>query len=159
MGDRLAALRAAARAVGEHPGIAALRASPVYASEAHRLPGQPPQPSFLNAVLEVRTALLPEALRALARHLEEEAGRPADRPRWAPRPLDVDVLAVDGLHLAIAGLTVPHPRLAVRRFVLAPWHDLAPDFHVPPPFDASVAMLLARCPDPNPATRILPALR
>lgn len=79
---------------------------------------------------------------ALGKALEREAGR---RPgeRFGPRPLDIDILLYGGLVLEGPELTLPHPRMRERRFVLAPLAEIAPDLAVPPD-GARVADLLAR---------------
>lgn len=106
------------------------------------LPHSPiPQPPFLNTAVAGTTRLPPEALLALGKALEREAGR-VDGPRYGPRPLDVDLLVYGGLTLESPALTVPHPRLRERRFALAPLADVAADFELPPD-GARVADLLA----------------
>lgn len=77
------------------------------------------------------TSLAPGELLVLAKTLERDAGR-RDGPRFGPRPLDVDVLLYGGVQLESPELTVPHPRLRERRFVLEPLADIAPDWRVPP---------------------------
>ena len=100
------------------------------------------QPDYLNTVAVGSTALPPDAVLALAKALELAAGRRRG-VRFGPRPLDVDLL-IYGDHLADAPeLTLPHPRLRERRFVLAPLAEVAPDLLVPPD-GANVAELLAR---------------
>ena len=134
--------------------------SPVYETEAHTLRPHEEQRSFLNAVVQVRTTRSPEALLRAGQTLEAQEGRAAsgERERWAPRPLDVDVLAVDDCTVSTDALVLPHPRIGERRFVLRPWADLAPNFVVPPPFDAAVHVLLDRCPDTGAVTRTSSAL-
>ncbi len=151
LGDRAAYLRWAVAALRGHPGVQVVAVSPVYESAAHVLPGQV-QPDYLNAVVWLRTHLSPEAFWELCGQLEAAAGR-VRMARWAPRTLDLDVLAWDALVRCDNRLMLPHPRLAVRRFVLQPWADLAPDFYVPAPFCATVSVLLQRCPDRAPLRR------
>jgi 2-amino-4-hydroxy-6-hydroxymethyldihydropteridine diphosphokinase len=119
----------------------------MYETEAHTLAPDEEQPPFLNAVVEAEVACSPERLLRLAQRLERAEGRAADRERWAPRSLDVDLLVVGAATRQSDVLTLPHPRLAERRFVLRPWADLAPNLVVPPPFDATVRALLAACSD------------
>lgn len=87
----------------------------------------PLQEDFLNAVALVRTAAHPHALLALCKRLEADAGR-VRTVRWGPRPLDLDLLIASGLVIRSADLTLPHPRLAERRFVLAPAAEVAPSW-------------------------------
>ena len=103
-----------------------------------------PQPDFLNTAAVGHTALPPEAVLAIAKALEMAAGR-RPGPRFGPRPLDVDLLLYDDLHSPAAELTLPHPRLAERRFVLAPLAEIAPNLPIPA-LGASPAELLRRLP-------------
>lgn len=147
-GDRLEHLQAAVEGLAEREGIRRAAASPVYESEAHTLSSQREQPVYLNAVLRAEVTQEPEALLAIAQAVEAEEGRTrSPEQTWAPRPLDIDLLAVERVTQTTDVLTLPHPRLGERRFVLRPWADLAPNFVVPPPFDQSVRSLLAQCPD------------
>jgi 2-amino-4-hydroxy-6-hydroxymethyldihydropteridine diphosphokinase len=76
----------------------------------------------------VETELGPQALLARAQAIEQELGRRrAAEPRWGPRPIDIDILAYDDLTLDTPGLTLPHPRLLERAFVLVPLAEIAPD--------------------------------
>ncbi len=119
LGDRWATLRAAVAAM---PDVVAV--SPVYETEP--VGGPEGQPPYLNLVVELDTDRSPRELLETARALEETAGRVRSE-RWGPRTLDVDVLLVGDLAVDEPDLVVPHPRLAERRFVLAPLADLAPD--------------------------------
>lgn len=103
------------------------------------------QPDFLNTAAVAHTALEPEAVLALAKALELAAGRlpPALAVRFGPRPLDVDVLLYGGRRSDAPELTLPHPRLRERRFMLEPLAEIAPDWPVPPD-GATVRELLAR---------------
>lgn len=147
VGDRRAHLQTAVEGLQRRSGLRVEVVSPVYETEAHTWEAGETQPSFLNAVVEVETTSSPEHLLRIAQVLEREAGRAPTEEAWAPRPLDVDLLAVDDLTRRSDVLTLPHPRLAERRFVLRPWADLAPTFEVPQPFDASVEALLRACSD------------
>ncbi len=125
-----------------------LRASPVYECPAHTLRSDEVQPDYLNAVLELETVLSGEELLEVCLRLERSAGR-IKRRRYAPRTLDVDILAMDATTCRNERLELPHPRLHLRRFVLQPWVDLAPEWYIPSPLRATVAALLADCPDMN----------
>ncbi|MGQ0431692.1 MAG: 2-amino-4-hydroxy-6-hydroxymethyldihydropteridine diphosphokinase [Microthrixaceae bacterium] len=119
LGDRVAHLRAAVGALDDLRAV-----SPVY--ETSPVGGPPGQGPFLNLVVELDTTLDSWGLLEICRDLEETAGRVRE-VRWGSRTLDVDVLWVDGEIVDEPQLTVPHPRLWERRFVLAPLADLAPD--------------------------------
>jgi 2-amino-4-hydroxy-6-hydroxymethyldihydropteridine diphosphokinase len=86
------------------------------------------QPAFVNLALVVETALTPRALLDRALRIEAEFGRDRAREqRWGPRTLDIDIIAYDDLEIDEPGLTLPHPRLFERAFVLAPLAEIAPD--------------------------------
>jgi 2-amino-4-hydroxy-6-hydroxymethyldihydropteridine diphosphokinase len=86
------------------------------------------QPPFVNLALVIDTALTPRALLDRALRVEAMFGRARAREvRWGPRSLDIDIIAFDGLELDEPGLTLPHPRLFERPFVLAPLAEIAPD--------------------------------
>lgn len=154
LGDRLENLKWAAAKIQEHTRIYKTTASPVYETEAHTRRPDEAQPAFLNAVLEVSTSLDPLKLLAFCLDLERERGRVrAAAHEWAPRTLDLDILAYGALSRTSEVLTVPHPRLAERRFVLKPWSDLAPGFWVPAPFQKTVNELLEASPDSSELTQ------
>jgi 7,8-dihydro-6-hydroxymethylpterin-pyrophosphokinase len=89
------------------------------------------QPDFLNAAIRIRTDLDPEALLDACKAVEAERGRSLDAPRHSPRPLDVDLLLLGDLELRTERLTLPHPEVTGRRFVLAPLLELDPDLTLP----------------------------
>jgi 2-amino-4-hydroxy-6-hydroxymethyldihydropteridine diphosphokinase len=119
LGDRR---RYLADAVAALPDVVAV--SPVY--ETDPVGGPMGQGPYLNLVVELGTGLSPRELLALAHRLEADAGR-VRAERWGPRTLDVDVLWVERAAVDEPDLTVPHPRMWERRFVLAPLADLAPE--------------------------------
>jgi 2-amino-4-hydroxy-6-hydroxymethyldihydropteridine diphosphokinase len=147
LGDRRAHLQGAVDGLHAAEAARVTGCSPVYETEAHTATPDEEQPPFLNAVVQVAVEWRPERLLRRAQGLERAAGRKTDRERWAPRPLDVDLLMVGDATRQTDDLVLPHPRLADRRFVLRPWADLAPDVVVPPPFDAKVRDLLRACTD------------
>jgi 2-amino-4-hydroxy-6-hydroxymethyldihydropteridine diphosphokinase len=140
LGDRWAHLLQAARGLGSSPRVSVLRGSTVY----ENAPVGPPQPDYLNAVLELDTRLTAAGLHQLMRLVEEGAGRVRGE-RWGPRTLDLDLLLFGDEVIDVPGLRVPHPELAGRRFVLAPLAELCPELAVPGA-GATVAALLAACP-------------
>lgn len=130
LGDRWAQLRTA---VGAIPDVVAV--SPVY--ETAPVGGPEGQGTFLNCVVELDTDLSPRELLELCRSLETAAQR-VRVERWGPRTLDVDVLLVGDQSVDEPDLTVPHPRMWERSFVLVPLHDLAPDLVATPPTDPDI---------------------
>ncbi|MBL6633362.1 MAG: 2-amino-4-hydroxy-6-hydroxymethyldihydropteridine diphosphokinase [Thermoleophilia bacterium] len=139
LGDRADALRWAIGRLADE-GIEVQAVSSLYATAPQ---GVEDQPEFLNAACRVATHLDPPGMLALAKRLEAEAGR-VDGPRWGPRPLDIDILAWDGGAWDAPDLTIPHERLAERRFALQPLVDVDPDLVLPS--GERVADLLAAIP-------------
>jgi len=126
LGDRLEALRRAAELLDAAAGIRVLRSSAVYETA----PVGPPQPDYLNAVLEIETTLDARGLLDAAMTVERELGRQR-LERWGPRTIDVDVLTYDGQRIDEPDLQVPHPRMHERAFVLVPLGELDPDPPLP----------------------------
>ncbi|MGY6555408.1 MAG: 2-amino-4-hydroxy-6-hydroxymethyldihydropteridine diphosphokinase [Wenzhouxiangella sp.] len=89
------------------------------------------QPEFLNAVACLKTELKPLELLRVLLAIETGLGRKRDGERWGPRELDLDLLLVDQLEIDEQELSLPHPRLHERAFVLLPLADLAPDLEIP----------------------------
>jgi para-aminobenzoate synthetase component I len=123
LGDRHATLSTALARLASAPEVRIARVSPVYETAAV---GLTDQPDFLNLIVELETTLAPHALLDLCLSIEQSLGR-VRRERWGPRTLDLDVLLYADVTLADAQLTLPHPRLHERAFVLVPLADLAPD--------------------------------
>lgn len=130
LGDRLDHLRTGRNfllSLHEGPNPAAV--SPVYETTPIDCP--PHSPAFLNAVLEINTHLEPAELLAQMSALEIKLGRHTSPPRNAPRPLDLDLLYGGDRQLHLPQLTLPHPRLTSRRFVLEPLAAIRPDLILP----------------------------
>ncbi len=90
--------------------------------------GDEDQARFINACIEIETALDPHALLSVLQRIERKFGRDrAKERRWGPRTLDLDIIAYDDLSLQDPELTLPHPRLFERAFVLVPLAEIAPD--------------------------------
>ena len=128
LGDRRAQLRAAIEGLGEH-GARVEAVSSLYETEP--VGEILDQPDFLNAAVRIRTALDPEDLLVACKTVEVELGRAFGGPRHGPRPIDVDVLVLGDLQLEGEALTLPHPEVASRRFVLVPLLELDPDLALP----------------------------
>ena len=110
------------------PGTRAIRLSPLYRSAPL---GPVSQPDFVNAVAGLLTRLDSRALLGKLRALEAAFGRPAERERWGPRVLDLDLLVYGRERRQDPDLTLPHPGIVERNFVLYPLADIAPDLDVP----------------------------
>lgn len=148
LGDRLACLRAGRDfLLALHEGPAPAAVSPVYETEPVGCP--PGSSAFLNAVVEIDTPLEPAALLGRLAAFERGLGRPARRSVNAPRPLDLDLLYAGATELRTAHLTLPHPRLAQRRFVLQPLADIRPHLVLPAQSRPVSALLAALPPEPQ----------
>lgn len=141
LSDPPARLQAAFTALAELPATRLVLQSSLWGSKPL---GPVEQPDFCNAVAALLTQLEPAALLAELRALEQRLGREPPRERWGPRVIDLDLLAVGTQRLATADLTLPHPGIAERAFVLFPWREIAPTFELPGL--GSVASLAARLP-------------
>lgn len=128
VGDRHGHLRAALAMLPEH-GVEVEAVSSAYETEP--VGEVLDQPDFLNAAVRVRTELDPEPLLDVCKAIEVERGRIFDRPRHSPRPLDIDLLLLGDLELEAERLTLPHPQVTSRRFVLAPLLELDPELTLP----------------------------
>ena len=125
LGERRANLRRGLALLA--PEVAVLAVSALYESAPVGVTDQPP---FLNAALRGETALAPLALLEKVQAVERAVGRRPGR-RWGPRPLDLDLLSYDELVLESDRLTLPHPRIRERGFVLQPLADLQPERTLP----------------------------
>lgn len=140
LGDRIANLRAALDGLAEELVITAV--SPIYQTPPW---GVIDQPDFLNLCLQAKTNLPPLELLAFVKALEVQLGREPAK-RWGPRLIDIDIIFYANQLIETESLTVPHPHLAERAFVLRPLADIVPTF-VHPHLGESVATLAARVGD------------
>jgi 2-amino-4-hydroxy-6-hydroxymethyldihydropteridine diphosphokinase len=146
IGDRGALLVDARRRILSLDGIS----GPVLSShlyETDPVDSAPDSPRFINAAIELSTSLTPHQLLRALQTIEGDLGRPKVRPKNAPRTLDLDVLYYGSTLSSDPLLTLPHPRLHLRRFVLQPLHDIRPNL-VPPGLSSTVAELLSTLADP-----------
>jgi 2-amino-4-hydroxy-6-hydroxymethyldihydropteridine diphosphokinase len=116
-------LRRALRAIAAEPGIELTAVSRLYRTPPW---GKTDQDWFVNACALGRTSLKPEALLERIKRLEVELGREPTE-RWGPRVIDIDLIAYDDVALKTERLTLPHPELFNRAFVLVPLAEIAPD--------------------------------
>jgi 2-amino-4-hydroxy-6-hydroxymethyldihydropteridine diphosphokinase len=151
LGDRDAHLAAAIRALVDVGTVE--RVSSVYDTAPMLITDQP---RFHNIVAQVATDLAPLSLLHAVKQIERQLGR-QQGPRYGPRVIDIDLLFYDDLTLNAPGLTLPHPRLAERRFVLAPLAEIAPTL-AHPGLGMNITELLARLPadDAHDAQRVGP---
>lgn len=127
MGDRLENLRSAAGDLARTPGVRFVRSSSVYETSPV---GGPEQGDFLNAAVEISTELEPHPLLEALQHIENELGR-VRAERFGPRTIDLDLLLYDDEQIDDPELTVPHPRMHERAFVVVPLTELGAGHALP----------------------------
>jgi len=139
IGSRLETLQLALDLLSVEPGVRVQRSSRVWQTDP--VDG-PEQDDFLNVVIEIDTDLEPHDLLAACHRVEAQLGR-TRKIHWGPRTIDIDILLIDDLTIADADLTVPHPRMHERAFVLLPLLELVPD----PVLPNGIRLLDVRFPD------------
>lgn len=155
IGDRLQNLRLARERILALPWAGPALCASVY--ETAPVDCAPGTASFLNTVMDVQAGSDcpdPPALLAALLEIERQLGRPSRHPRNAPRPIDLDLLYFGNLECHSALLTLPHPRLALRRFVLAPLAEIRPSLILPGEKLTAAERLLS-CPDAGDVERVL----
>jgi len=140
LGDRQATLQHAIARLNASPGIAVLRVSNWMETEP--VGGPPGQPTYLNGAAALQTTLSPRQLLHELLRIEGELGRDrSSNERNLPRTIDLDLLLCEDEIISEAGLTLPHPRMHEREFVLGPLAEIAPDV-LHPVYKKSIRMLL-----------------
>ena len=149
-GDRLAHISNAITGLGAVDGVHVVQMAPIIETEPM---GGPPQGLYLNTAVELDTVLVPRELLSALKMIEQQLGRTPASERWGPRPIDLDILLYDEVVLNEPALTIPHPRMHQRCFVLEPLAQLAPEV-VHPTLRLTVSELLAQLPanHPHPVT-------
>jgi len=141
LGDRSETLRSALEMLDESPGVSVACVSEMIRTEPVGGPGG--QGDYLNAAARLETTLVPLELLVLLQGIERWLGRDrSGEQRWGARTCDLDILLIDDEVMETTELTIPHPRMHERRFVLAPLNEIAPDA-VHPVLKSTVASLLA----------------
>jgi 2-amino-4-hydroxy-6-hydroxymethyldihydropteridine diphosphokinase len=142
LGNRLAHLKQALRRLEESGELSISKTSPVYETQPV---GPRNQSWFLNLVVEVQTYLDPHSLLEYLSSIENQIGRKREES-WGPRKIDLDILLYDNQTVSSDRLTIPHPRMQERKFVLLPLSDIAPHA-LHPVLGKSVKGLLDACQD------------
>ena len=122
LGNREETLREAVKRLAAEDGVELCAVSPLYETEPW---GKTDQPRFLNIAVSLRTTLSPEALLVLTQSIENALGR-VRHERWGARTIDIDVLCFEGVERNAPELTLPHPYMTERAFVLVPLAEIAP---------------------------------
>ncbi|RIN77706.1 2-amino-4-hydroxy-6-hydroxymethyldihydropteridine diphosphokinase [Staphylococcus simulans] len=123
VGDRENQLKEAIRLLDEQPGIKVVKVSSFYETEPV---GYVDQPDFLNLCVEIQTELSPKAVLESGLAIEQQLHR-VRKERWGPRTLDIDILLYGDQIIEEEDLTIPHPRMTERAFVLIPLQEIAPN--------------------------------
>ncbi len=127
LGDRESYINSAIERIGQTLGLKVVKKSTIYETEPV---GGPPQGKYLNAVMEVECELKPRELLDALMAIENDLGRNRTGKNH-PRTIDLDILLIDDIILDTPQLTIPHPRLTEREFVLRPLAEIAPDLKHP----------------------------
>ena len=142
IGNRLEHLQKAVDQLDMLTSTSVIKVSSIYMTEPI---GETEQNRFYNGVILIETSLHPEKLRAHCKIIEQDLGRPGEYPRWCPRVIDLDILLYDDLCIHTETLSIPHPELHHRKFVLIPILDLANP--VDPEKRQTILQLLECCTD------------
>jgi len=154
LGNRQAFLSAAIAELRKIPDVTVLGISSIYESPAMFMADD--APPFLNAAVEIRTGMEPQALLDRLQEIEVRLGRqPCPRIRYENRAIDIDIMVWGERKIAASRLTIPHPGIHVRRFYLQPLSDLAPDL-VPPGFEWTVSERAEQLADQQPLRQVRP---
>ena len=123
IGDRVRSLKRAEKLISEIDGVIVVSSASLYETEPVGIVNQP---SFINSALKIETTLHPAELLGRLKEIERKMGR-VDAVRWGPRIIDIDILLFGNIVVNEKGLTIPHPEMTKRAFVLVPLSEIAPD--------------------------------
>lgn len=156
-GDRRGYIIRALSLLDETEGVELVKSSSMYECRAHVLDGADEQADYLNAVCVVRTSLTPAELLRVCLDIETRCGRTrSPETRWEARTLDLDILLYGNQSIKTGSLSIPHDRIAERKFVLVPLAEIRPNLHIPSPINARVQYLLENCPDTGALLLVVP---
>jgi len=141
LGDRLTYLKKATRSIEKEAGTV-VRRSAIYRTESW---GKTDLPEYLNQVLQIESALLPQALLSTLQQIEASLERTREE-KWGSRTIDIDILFYDEEQISGPNLIIPHPLLQERRFVLKPMMEIAPLLEHPV-FGKTIKQLYAQLKD------------
>ena len=127
IGDREDYLKKAVQMLDKHAEVDVIKLSSLYETEPY---GPVQQSHFLNLVIEIQTELSPLKLLSYTQSIEKALNRVRE-VHWGPRTIDLDILLYDNIKMKTEVLTIPHPELAKRLFVLVPLNEIDPDYIVP----------------------------
>lgn len=142
IGDRLQYLREAVKKLAEHEEILVVGTSSIYETDPV---GYVQQNKFLNMVAYIKTSLSPFALLEVTQQIEQQLGRKRGI-RWGPRTLDLDILLYNHENIETERLTIPHPRMTERAFVLVPLFEIDANIRIPN-MNRSLALMIDELPD------------
>ncbi len=131
LGDRLGLLKEAKKRILAIEGVSPVAQSRIYETGPVDVPGEFADMPFLNSVLVIETAMPVEKLAGLLKSIELDMGRVPSAVRNSPRPIDIDLVYAGMLHMKTRALEIPHPRWAIRRFVVQPLADVRPALRIP----------------------------
>ena len=143
LGDREENLAAAITLLGTFNEINNIKSASFYESEPLY---NTDQPNFLNTIISCNSSLTPFDFLDKIKYIESTLGRPKERDKNQPRIIDIDILCYGNSYLETDELIIPHPQLMFRKFVLLPFCELMPDYHIEK-IGSTISELLRLCPD------------
>ncbi len=143
LGDREENLASAITLLGTYHQITNIKGASFYESEPLYNTNQP---KFLNTIISCDSTMTPFEFLDIIKYIESSLGRPIERNKNEPRIIDIDILCYGNSYIETVELTIPHPQLMFRKFVLLPFSELMPEYKVEK-IGATISELLSICPD------------